>query len=321
MDGFIGVRNVVSPDRLAALSQRSNILGLRQLISHWGALAISSYALWHLWGTWWALPVFVVQGVLINFLFACQHEANHNTAFASRWLNLWVARVCGFALLYPCDYERRLHFAHHRHTQVDDKDPELLARPPFERVGQYLALMSGGPFFYGRIRSLVAHACGDVQGWYLSESEKRLITVITRWHWVGYALVAASAVSMASWWPVTCWLAPYVCTKWVYWLQGLQEHLGLTHRDNTLLNTRTSETNAIMRWLNWNMTYHTVHHTFPAAPFHALPALNREVRATYPHALPASTYWRFHYDLFRSLLSGSTEAQLVRASDSAYDRP
>ncbi len=320
MDDFIGVRNVVSNERLDALSQRSNVKGLLQLLSHLGALAVCSYALLQLWGTWWAAPAFFVQGVLISFLFACQHETNHNTAFASRWLNLWVSRFCGFVLLYPCDYEKLLHFAHHRHTQVDDKDPELLARPAFDRVGQYLASMSSVPFFLARLRSLVLHAWGEVAGWYLTDAQKRHITTATRWHWVGYAAIAGSALWMKSWWPLTFWIGPYVCTRWVYWIQGLQEHLGLTHRDNTLLNTRTSETNAIMRWLNWNMTYHTVHHTFPAAPFHALPELHREVTAVYPHTLPKSTYWRFHWGLFRSLLSGATEGELVRASDVALEQ-
>ena len=320
MDDFIGVRNVISNQRLDDLTRRSNTKGLRQLLSHLGALAVCSYALLQLWGSWWAVPLFFVQGVLINFLFACQHETNHNTAFASRWLNLWVSRLCGFVLLHPCDYEKLLHFAHHRHTQVDGKDPELLARPPFERVGQYLAFMSSVPFFYTRLRSLVLHALGDVQGWYLTEAQKRHITAATRWHWLGYAAIAGSAVWMESWWPLTCWIGPSVCTKWVYWIQGIQEHLGLTHRDNTLLNTRTSATNAIMRWLNWNMTYHTVHHTFPGTPFHALPDLHREVTAIYPYELPTSTYWSFHWGLFRSLLNGATESELVRASNAALEQ-
>ena len=32
-----------------------------------------------------------------------------------------------------------------------------------------------------------------------------------------------------------------------------------------------------MRWLMWNMSWHTAHHAFPGVPFHALPALHREI--------------------------------------------
>ena len=262
--------------------------------------------------------VFVLQGVLINFLFACQHECNHTTAFASNWLNLWVSRASGFVLLYPCDYEKLLHFAHHRHTQDDDKDPELLLRPPFMRLSPYLWLMSGGSFFIGRAKSLFLHANGKVEDWYLSGSQRRLVIRAARWHLLGYAIILLVAISMGSWWPVTLWLAPYVCTKWVYWIQGLQEHLGLTHAPNTLLNTRTSKTNWFMRWLNWNMTYHTVHHTFPAVPFHALPTLHAEVAAAYPQLLPVSTYWEFHRGLFRSLIQGHTEPELVGKANQQF---
>ena len=176
--------------------------------------------------------------------------------------------------------------------------------------------MSGIPFFYGRLQSLFKHAAGNVEGWYLTDRQKRLITTATRWHWVGYAIVTISALWLESWWPLAYWLGPYLCdAKWVYWIQGIQEHLGLTHRDNTLLNTRTSKTNVIMRWLNWNMTYHTVHHTFPAVPFFALPKLHREVTSVFSHELPKSTYWSFHWNLLRSLSSGRTETDLVRGSD------
>ena len=50
-------------------------------------------------------------------------------------------------------------------------------------------------------------------------------------------------------------------------MTGLGEHLGLTHERYTLLNTRTLTANVFMRWVNWNMTYHTIHHTFPSVPF------------------------------------------------------
>ncbi len=36
-------------------------------------------------------------------------------------------------------------------------------------------------------------------------------------------------------------------------------------------NTRTTFTNAAMRFLCWNMCFHTEHHAYPGLPFHALP--------------------------------------------------
>jgi fatty acid desaturase len=48
------------------------------------------------------------------------------------------------------------------------------------------------------------------------------------------------------------------------------------------LNTRTFYTNPIFRFLYWNMNYHMEHHMFPMIPFHALPALHKEIKADCP---------------------------------------
>ena len=40
-----------------------------------------------------------------------------------------------------------------------------------------------------------------------------------------------------------------------------------------LLNSRTVKGLAPLRWLAWNMPYHTAHHAVPLVPFHALPEL------------------------------------------------
>jgi len=45
-----------------------------------------------------------------------------------------------------------------------------------------------------------------------------------------------------------------------------------------LANTRTTLTNAIVRFFAWNMPFHAEHHAYPSVPFHALPAVHRELR-------------------------------------------
>src|SRR3546814_10977887 len=57
----------------------------------------------------------------------------------------------------------------------------------------------------------------------------------------------------------------------------LSEHTGCGHTRSAFENTRTTHTNALMRWFTWNMPYHAEHHAYPSVPFHALPALNRLV--------------------------------------------
>ncbi len=309
MQDFIGVEGVMDRERLQALSRRSNARGLVQLASHLGVLAANTVALAYTWGTWWGVPLFILQGILINFLYAPQHEANHWTAFESKWLNDWVARLCGFLALRSSDYERWEHFAHHRNTQNWEKDPELLMRRPFTSAGQYLLMFSGIQLLEFRFRMLVRHARGDFPEWFLTGRQRRLIAKSSRWHLGLYAAIAVAAVALETWWPLTLWVLPYAATKWVYWMQGLGEHTGLTHEPNTLRNTRTFRTNWFMRWVNWNMTYHTVHHTYPGVPFFALPRLHREVEAAFG-ALPTDRYFRFHWGMVRALLAGKNEHEI-----------
>ena len=75
-------------------------------------------------------------------------------------------------------------------------------------------------------------------------------------------------------------ISPMLLTKWFHQLQNTGEHTGLAHDSNTFLNTRTLKGPPVMRWLFWNMSYHTAHHCFPGVPFHALPALHASQAGT-----------------------------------------
>ena len=66
-------------------------------------------------------------------------------------------------------------------------------------------------------------------------------------------------------------------------LYGVTQHAALAedvldHRQNC----RTVMMNPVHRFLYWNMNHHVEHHMFPTAPYHALPALHREVSPDMP---------------------------------------
>ena len=52
-----------------------------QAPSHVGAIGITGTLLWLYLGTWWAVPLFMVHGVLLYFLYAGQHKLSHWTVF------------------------------------------------------------------------------------------------------------------------------------------------------------------------------------------------------------------------------------------------
>ena len=107
----------VDADLLRSLMKKSDMAGGLQLASHLVAIACSGTGLWLTWGSWWGVPFFAAHGMLINWLYAAQHEASHDTVFRRRWMNEWLGRMTGFILIYPRDHDRWQHLCHHRHTQ------------------------------------------------------------------------------------------------------------------------------------------------------------------------------------------------------------
>jgi fatty acid desaturase len=289
----------IDRERLRALSVRSDLKGWVQTGSHSAAIAATGAALWMLRATWWAVPLFVVQGVLINWLYAGQHEFSHSTVFRTRRLNELFGRLIGFILITPRDADQIQHFAHHRHTQVWRQDGELF-RARFTLRG-YLVRLSGLEYWWSNVQSLVLYAFGVVGERYVKGDDVGRVVGEARWHLVGYAAIAAVSLALQSWAAVILWLGPLLAMKAAHQLQNLIEHVGLPHSGDIFGNTRSVRTNAVMRWLGWNMQYHTAHHAFPAVPFHHLPELHRALFDERGIEPPTMTYLGFQAAILKAL--------------------
>ena len=291
---------------LRRLCVASNRAGLLQVLSHLAAIVASGTWLWLARGSGWAIPAFMLHGILLNFLYAGQHELSHGTVFRTRKLNEWVGRACGFVLFYPRTFDQVQHMAHHRHTQDWAQDGEL-ARPKYN-LTSYVLWMSGVTYWYTRWRRLARFTLGKVTEPYVPAHRRAELVREARWHVAGYALLLGASVVAQSGALVLLWLAPMLTMKFVHQLQNTIEHLGLAHTDDILNNTRSTRTNPVMRWLAWQMQYHTAHHAFPAVPFHRLRQLHEALFDAQGRAPPSMSYWGFQVAVFRAFWGGKTEA-------------
>ena len=216
-------------------------------------------------------------GIVINFLYAGQHELSHWTVFKTKFLNEFFGRVIGFFMLFPRDYDQIMHFAHHRWTQDWERDGEL-TRAPYT-LGSYLLWMSGITYWRNRVVGISRRACGIIIEPYIGASQEGKIIRESRWHLAGYGLIFSVSIYLESWGAVVFWLLPMLLTKPVHQLQNTIEHLGLSHESDILNNTRSTRTNALMRWLCWQMPYHTAHHSYPSVPFWQLRKLNEKIES------------------------------------------
>lgn len=277
MDASFSRRKLLTPAELRALTERSDLRGALQLASHAGAIAGVAVLHGLAMGTAWVWATGLVLGVLLNFLYAAQHELSHATVFKTRALNEVFGRIIGFIQIFPRDYDQIMHFAHHQYTQNWDRDGELVRE--LYTLTTYLLWLSGVTYWRNRVFGVVRRARGIIIEPFIRAEEEARVIRESRLHVAGYALIGLAALAMGSWAPLTFWLIPMVLTKPVHQLQNTIEHLGLSHADDILENTRSTRTNAFFRWLCWQMPYHTAHHTFPAVPFWKLRDLNGRIEA------------------------------------------
>ena len=97
---------MVDPDRLKELSTKSDVRGWLQVISHFAAIGVTGFVLYLSLGSLWAVPAFIVHGILINYLYAGQHELSHWTVFRTKWLNDRIGELFGFLTLNPFHTDR-----------------------------------------------------------------------------------------------------------------------------------------------------------------------------------------------------------------------
>ena len=299
-------RDVIDAAKLRGLCVASDVEGAVQTLSHLGAIAVTGTLLWFTRGTLWAAPIFVIHGVLLNFLYAGQHELSHWTVFRTGWLNEWLGRAFGFVLFYPRTFDQVQHIAHHRYTQDWERDGEL-SRERYTLIS-YLLWMSGLTYWYTRWRRIVRFSLGIVTEPYLPQRRHAELIREARVHVAGYALIAVLSLAAHSWAAVILWLLPMLAMKPVHQLQNTIEHLGLPHEANVLGNTRSTRTNAVMRWLAWQMQYHTAHHAFPGVPFHRLRELDETIFTARGAAPPSMTYVGFQIAVLRAFARGKSEA-------------
>ncbi len=279
----------LEPNKKIILTGKSNRAGLIALGGHVGAILLVGVSI-VIGGP--LIPLLVLlQGILLIFLFTALHECIHRTAFQSRQLNDWVAKGCGFILVLPCEWFRLFHFAHHRHTQDPERDPELARQKP-ETVWQYVWHVSGLPVWYQQLLTLIRNAAGQCDDDFVPPSARSKVAREARGMIVGYAFLLLLSVAVGSTVLLLVWIIPLLVGQPFLRLYLLAEHGRCPFVTDMFRNSRTTFTNALMRRLAWNMPYHAEHHALPSVPFHRLPEFHQLTKGELK--LTANGYARFN---------------------------
>lgn len=294
----------ISRQRMKELIQRKDGPAIRDTIIWFAALITSGTLGYFTWGTWWALPCFLVYGVLYGSSSDSRwHESGHRTAFKTVWMNDALYEIASFMVFRESVGWRWSHTRHHTDTIIVGRDPEIaVPRPPdlFGIVLSFFALKSS----YKEFGKMLRHCIGKVspaEKTYIPESEYPKLFRNARIYVLIYASVITAAITTQSLLPLMYIGLPSLYGAWLMVVFGLTQHAGLAedvldHR----LNCRTVYMNPIFRYLYWEMNYHIEHHMFPMVPYHALGKLHQELKADMPP--PYNGLWEAYREIIPALL-------------------
>ena len=190
-------RKLLSGAELKEFNAKSDIFGGLQMASHLALIGGLGYLQYLAMGSWWVLASGFALGVVINFLYAAQHELSHWTVFRTRYLNELFGRLVGFAMIFPRDYDLVMHQAHHRWTSNWERDGEL-TRAPYT-LQSYSLYFIGITYWMNRVTGLVRRARGIIIEPYIGAAVEAKIIRESRLHIAGYAVIALVSLALESW--------------------------------------------------------------------------------------------------------------------------
>jgi len=289
-------RSPISTELFKQLHKRSDWLGWVQtggfllIVAATGSLAYFSWS--QGWPWLMTVPLIFLHGMVSNFHINGMHELEHGTVFKTKSLNAFFMRVVSFLGWINFEIFISSHQRHHRHTLHPPDDQEVMLPVKILKRdflhGGFINLKGGWWVFLYTLRI----ARGKMETpWELycyppEKPELRIPPV--RWArtlLLGHGLIIAVSVAMG-WWmlPVLTTLAPFY-GGWLFFLCNNTQHVGL--QDNVpdfRLCCRTIILSPVLRFLYWQMNFHTEHHMYAAVPCYHLKRLHEAIE----HDLPPS---------------------------------
>mmetsp|Transcript_42637 Transcript_42637/g.72718 ORF Transcript_42637/g.72718 Transcript_42637/m.72718 type:complete len:381 (+) Transcript_42637:110-1252(+) len=250
------------------------------------------------------VPLYIFYGFQMQCMaFAGGHELIHGSAFKTKWMNTLATFFVSTAFFEVSWHEKFNHKQHHIYTLDINKDPELTSfydrkelenlkfkSAPESRYSYAKAFVNVISYFKQRACRLISSSMGVVTDYtgvgYSMTSPRReeisqsVIDEMQFWsrlQLTAYIIIFSTfgttvegAKTLLFWWIVPC-IVGYGPIN--YFRNA--EHADCDLVPNQLHNTRTVESNFIIRWLLWETNFHCEHHAYPAVPFYNLPKLHK----------------------------------------------
>lgn len=286
-------RTPIPTAEFKALHKKSDLKGAIQTLGYLGILAATGFTAFHSFRHWpWQATVALVfaHGMVTAFLINGVHELGHGTVFQTKRLNRWFCHILAFLGWINHETFHASHTRHHRYTLHPPDDLEVVL--PLRLMIRHFVLTGviDPVAAWKALMTTLRIARGKFEGeWELTlypadDPAKREVPV--RWARVillGHGLIAVVSLASGQWIiPVLVTLAPFY-GGWLFFLCNNTQHIGLQDFvPDFRLCCRTFTLNPLLRFLYWQMNYHTEHHMYAAVPCYHLGRLHALIR----HDLP-----------------------------------
>ncbi len=285
--------------------KRSNTIGLLKVSLWLGLLVGFGFLAFRLIGTPWAVPAFLLYGIVYTGCNNIWHETSHGTYFKSQWLNSFFYFFCGAMELRDMVDFRWSHSRHHTYTMQTGVDPEIPTGRPPNLLIHFLDIF----YLYNgllAIWNLIQHSLGipskKVRA-YVPEDEYRRMFWAARGVVLLHLAVIALSVALNSLLPVLFFGLPRFYGAFVQWAFIMQQHAGLPEGSwDHRLACRSLRLWFPLRFLFQNMEHHIEHHIYPIVPSHQLPKLSRRIADSMPpkyKMLFGGGFWQMESTLVR----------------------
>jgi fatty acid desaturase len=233
-----------------------------------------------------------LQGFVLLGCSSAWHEGVHGLLYRSERASHVAGALCGSVILYPVSIYRYAHLEHHRYTNVDGDTEDF---PTYSNLFQYFVLTPlGAPIFFAMLWwKSIKTVMGRPPPWLRTDRARREVTrsvLLLLLFLAGLiALTAANPGPM-----VTFYWAPVVLANTVLTaLVQMPEHYGILKGPGpAFTTTRSTTSNAIVRWFLWGANFHAAHHLHPGVPALNLGRVHTYIESRCEHV--ESSYIRWH---------------------------
>jgi fatty acid desaturase len=294
-------RTPIDKETLRQLTKRSDLRGLIQsgtfllIYAALTALAVYFFSI-----RWWILMVVFcyLHSLFVNMMSisAAVHELSHGTPFKTKWMNEFFLYLFSFLTWNNPVHFRASHILnHHQFTVYRGRDKEVIQVPVKEKLN-WVNILSWLTFdwkwFALFIRVNILHSLGQGEADFFfwdplfpkDDPRRKAMYNWARVIVIGYLAIVALSIAFHLW--VVIYLAfSYFFVRILANLTGVIQHTGLgSDIPDWRAVCHTVISNPLLRYLYWNMNYHTEHHMYAAVPFFNLAKLRKAIEKDVPEA-------------------------------------